>query len=423
MRRAWLGCLLLAMAGQIGCQNNVMILPIDSGVNGGFDLGHAPASTDLAGADLYSNGTTGPLPPPSGPETGTFADFAAKLAAASCAHDERCGFFGVSEDASCRVGQLAGIVSPPSYSIDDSINAGRATLDATASQACLSALDAAGCGFRDSYNVNAACSGYIKGTVMNGVGCRSSLECATGFCAAVAEGCAGTCKGFATAGFSCANALCDAASYCNADNSVCVALPTTNQACNLNGLSCQAGLVCHNVDSSGDNGTCGAVAKSGAACTYSGDCDVGLYCDPGTSPGKCAPLLQSGATCTAYDACQAPFDCIGLTAPGGTSTGSTGKCAAWLDIGKTCDPAAGVTGCPFYSVCNAVSKICTAISTEGYACTTSNDCRADLYCNAAGFCAKEVVYGAVCDPDDGAVDQCLSGSCDPTSNACLTFCS
>jgi hypothetical protein len=419
MRRAWFGCLfVLALAGEIGCQNNVTLLPNDSGVTD--DMAHAAASTDLAGADLFSDGTKGPLPPPSGPETGSFADFAAKLAAAVCQREERCGYVGVSEDAACRAAQLATVTTPPSYSIDDAINAKRATLDATATQACLSAIGAAGCGVRDSYVVETGCNGYLKGSVANGVGCRSSVECTSGFCAAVADGCAGTCKAFVTAGFSCANALCDSASFCSSTNSVCVALGGNNSACS-SGQPCQSGLVCHGLAADGTGGTCGSVTKSGAACTYSGDCDVGLYCDPGTA--KCTALVASGATCDAYDACQSPLDCLGLTYPSGADVGKTGTCGAWGDIGKTCAPDASVTGCPYDSVCNASSKTCTVIGTEGYVCTSSSDCRPDLYCSTAGTCAKEVSYGSVCDPTDAAFDQCLDGSCDPTSNACLTFCS
>ncbi|HEX4459586.1 MAG TPA: hypothetical protein VIA18_16510 [Polyangia bacterium] len=421
MSRAWCsGVVLFALVS--GCSNNVKISNVDSGVVGADDMSdHVGISTDLAGADLFSNGTGGPLPPPGGAETGPFATFTKQFATAACKRYERCGFVAASEDASCQAEQTLSITSPPPYTPDDGITAGRATLNTTVTAACLAAIGAGGCGLADDYAIQNACTGVLKGTVANGVGCRGSFECMTGFCLVPGDGCAGTCKAFATAGFSCADSVCDNNSYCDPDTAVCVAKGSSTLPCSAT-QPCQPGLVCKGEAADGTGGTCGAVVKSGGDCTASTDCDVGLYCSVSTGTAKCTALLQSGASCTDFDACGQSLDCVGLTVASGTNVGAPGKCGGWIDIAATCDPTTTETGCTFDATCDAGSKKCTAIGTAGYACQTSNDCHIGLYCNANTVCAAEVPYGDACNTNDGATDQCLSGSCDATSSACLTYC-
>ena len=424
MSRAWCHSLVLfALASWSGCSNNVKISNVDSGMPGSDDMSmHVSGlSTDLAGADLFSTGTGGPLPPSGAPETGSFATFEAQYATALCKHFERCGFVATSEDATCQAEQTLSITSPPPYTPDDGIAANRATLDTTVTKSCLAAIAAGGCGLADSTAIQNACNGVLKGTVANGVGCRGSFECMSGFCLVPGEGCAGTCKAFATAGFSCASAVCDDNSYCDPNSAVCVAKGSSGLACSAT-QPCQPGLVCKGEAADGTGGTCGAVVKSGGDCTASTDCDVNLYCTVSTGAGKCTALLQSGASCTDSDACAPSLDCVGLTVSDGTTVGKAGTCGSWLDLLKTCDPTTTETGCTFDATCDAGSKKCTAVGTAGFACQTSNDCHVGLYCNGSSVCTAEVGYGNACNTSEAAVDQCLSGQCDSTSSACLTFC-
>jgi hypothetical protein len=117
--------------------------------------------------------------------------------------------------------------------------------------------------------------------------------------------------------------------------------------------------------------TCEALPAAGAACTASGQCATGLYCNylPGGMQ-QCAALLSDGAACTGGNACTSAF-------------------------------------------CNQGTMMCDPHGKDGDACGTSNDCRAGSYCKAS-VCAPMVKNGGAC----VASTDCVNGMCDATTHVC-----
>ena len=412
----------LLFVAALGCQGSNVDIRSQS-FDGGSGGGGAHADLGLGGGDGGTGGNgSGPLPAGASPEVGPYADFVTARAHSYCTWLVRCGVASAADEAGCESAESAPVTTAtPPYSPDDGITAGRAMLDTTATAACTSALDAAGCSARDVDAVRAACLTVVTGSVQTGVGCRADFECVGGYCANVALGCGSVCRPFATAGFDCTSTPCDpSTSYCDPASAKCVADGISGTECEAQ-KPCAAGLICRGLTATtGATGSCGAIAKAGETCVTSDDCALGLYCASGTL--KCTARLADAAQCTDIDACGSGKTCVGLAYPQGTSVGKPGTCAAFLDAGAACDPTADDSGCAADSACGKTSKTCDAIGTAGSACPASG-CRDGLYCDANSICQPLVAYGAGCAPDDVSNNGgCRYGSCDENARACLTYC-
>ena len=413
-------CVLVLAA--LGCEGNNVTLPTgDGGVGSRADLALGGGGNGDGGGGSGGNGSD-PLPPGVAPEVGPYADFVTARAHSYCTWMARCGVVAAADEAGCESAETATVTTAtPPYSVDDGISAGRAMLDSTAAGACTAALDAAGCSARDVDAVRAACLAVVTGTVQPGLGCRADFECASGYCGNIALGCGAACRPFATAGADCTKAPCDpATSYCDPASGKCVAHGVSGAECEAK-KPCAAGLVCRGLlPMIGATGSCGAVAKAGESCATSDECAQGLFCASATA--RCTARVADGAQCTDLDACGSGKTCLGLAYPHGTSVGKPGSCAAFLDAGAACDPAADGSGCPVDTACGKSSKTCDAVGTAGTPCPAAG-CRDGLYCDENGVCQPLVAYGAGCATDDTVHNGgCRFGSCDAEARACLTFC-
>jgi hypothetical protein len=121
--------------------------------------------------------------------------------------------------------------------------------------------------------VRNVCGLVVSGTVPIGGSCRVDTECAQSPTHAVCLGSPGQCTAdsfFGRAGAPCAGFALDCATY--------------------EGLRCITGA------QDPKTGTCQPRSQAGEPCTYSPECQDGLYCD--TAAGSCAPVKNLGDACT-----------------------------------------------------------------------------------------------------------------------------
>ncbi|MEO2136289.1 MAG: hypothetical protein ABGY28_02370, partial [bacterium] len=144
-------------------------------------------------------------------------------------------------------------------------------------------------------------------------------------------------------------------------------------------------------------GVCAGTANlcAGVTCSASDQCHGVGTCDPGT--GLCSdPPVANGTGCDDGDLCSTTDTC-----QAGTCTGSNPVVCTASDqchTTGTCDPGTGVCSNP-----NAA---------DGTSCNDGQ------FCNAGETCSSGVCGGGAATDCSGSADQCNTGSCNETSNAC-----
>lgn len=376
----------------------------------------------------------------------TPAELQAALDSETCTFRVRCGYIGASELKACE-GDLAGSRAkfPPGYDLVEAATGGRVSYDADAAAKCLAAAKALGCTIDQQIALANECADVYGAATAPGGACKADGECVAGYCdrgtGAKPSGCAGVCAALLATGGACdPNAPhCASSDYCDATSKKCAARATAGAECGGTKPRCQLGLFCKGyvAASGGAPATAGKCAGAGAVGDPCGgslrgdtDCTPGLYCDRSTKSPACKARLAAGAECASLSACDDGLACAGMIVDLTAGTVTTkGKCAAILDVGKTCDnPAAFVTGCPRDTVCDATSKQCVSFGTVGVDCSktgTNGVCAVDFYCDGASSkCAAQVGLGAACTPPASmtAANPCQTGSCDATTKKCVLAC-
>jgi hypothetical protein len=213
--------------------------------------------------------------------------------------------------------------------------------------ACAKAAAGISCTDALSGNLPAACDPK-PGTIINGMGCGSNLQCVSTYCKKT-DAC-GVCAARQDANGPCAtNDACNKGLVCA--SSVCVKPSAMGEACNLPGQPCRADLAC---SSSMAPGTCVAKSGAGAACADNSDlCDFtkGSVCNTLANPKVCITINIAK-----------PGDKCGL----GIKTGCVGGIAPCSDLifgnGVCANPAQDGAACGGNDVCippaTCVNKVC-----------------------------------------------------------------
>jgi hypothetical protein len=375
----------------------------------------------------------------------TPAALQAALDAETCSFRVRCGYIGASELSACE-SELAGSRTkfPPGYDLVEAADGKRVTFDADAAAKCLAAAKVLGCTVDQQIALANECAAVYGAATAVGGACKADGECVGGYCdrgaGAKPTGCAGTCAALLATGGTCdPNAPhCAQSDFCDATTKKCTARAGAGGDCGGTKPKCLPSLFCKGylAASGGTPATAGKCAGAGAVGDPCGgsirgdtDCTPGLFCDRSSKTPVCKARLGVGADCASLRACDDGLACAGLVVDLAAGTVTTkGKCAAYLDVTKTCaDPAAYVTGCPLDTVCDAATKQCVLYGTLGADCSktgTNGACAVDLYCDGAtSKCAAQVGLGGACTPvAASAASPCQTGSCDATTKRCALAC-
>lgn len=222
------------------------------------------------------------------------------------------------EGGSCR-GTLAATFSESLSKIDPA----HAAYDPNAARRCLDAFDGVvqECGSFDSPAIQAACALVFVGKLSPGAACNSDDECAqpaegSAYCDL---GATGRCVVQAGPPHGKAGEPCMGDCFVTGDDSACsgIAPSAGGSATALcfhgDGLHCAASATVP---------VCKPIAAIGEACTDSGGCAEGTFCNAGI----CAATYDSGPCGTAYDACSSQSYC----------DDSTGLCTAKSADGAAC---------------------------------------------------------------------------------------
>lgn len=237
--------------------------------------------------------------------------------------------------ACCGRAPEGGLVEQCTLAVQRSLEGG-ARLDDARLASCKKALERrlTGCAWVTPTHPSlpAECMGILGGTLAEGAGCHSSLECQSPLhCEASSLGALGVCRPPAESGAACHVGVDGVASYlfehsleethpscrehCSLVTHRCEATPALGSAC-FSSTNCAAGMSCH-------AGHCSSEPSraEGEECISAG-CATGLRC----SEGRCRALAQSG------ERCENDRDC----AEGGCVEGAEGrvcgmKCSVSLD--------------------------------------------------------------------------------------------
>jgi hypothetical protein len=254
------------------------------------------ASADTGAPDTSTPDTS--TPDTSTPDTGTDAGlkletFAAEVGAAMCNALARCCFGnakvpeggadgGNFDTAHCQ--QLYKDIGFENSDVGQSaLTSGNVTIDQAKGADCLAKIDTLACSLTGPamQTIRTACFGAIIGKVANGSSCRSSIECATGYCdptgdAGTTDGGTGSCAPLLAQG-----ANCSVFSTGRIDKDAI----QDEEACSYRG-SGTPGLRCNSLDSTGNYNldrtqwTCQpTIGNTAAFCNSTVWCASGL-CDP-----------------------------------------------------------------------------------------------------------------------------------------------
>jgi hypothetical protein len=286
--------------------------------------------------------------------------------------------------------------------VQKDIDAGKVTYDGTKVDACVSALQAAGCDVL-TRRLSTLCPAVIVGSAAEGAACTTNAECkAPLFCKKAS--CPGTCATLLSAGEDCKHDDdCQDGLKCSTQTKKCVKPAADGATCEgPTGPSCASDHACKG----GNNatpGTCIPVNQAFAAAE-------GETCDP-TTTTFCADGLACALTGVVNNKTQ--FQCKAR------STGSSCSIAYPEDCpnGQYCvvpDPKTSFTG------------TCTPLPAAGSACgkhvpsdLTSND----QFCAPGTVCVQQTCHalqnlGEACTVNAECVSGlCDSGGCAPTECA------
>jgi hypothetical protein len=357
----------------------------DAGRDASADASASDALVTDAGRDAWALDATDAFVPvdadrDAGPELHPVVEeFLGSLATATCDLYDRCGLdlgFAMSffDAADCQdlIGSLYADQIAPGYRA--LIDAGTASYDSVAAQACLDGLPSTTCD--GAAAALSDCTAVFHGLVADGASCAADAECSPSSYCDDPVGCGnvGVCRPRAALGASCASdSGCARDAFCGAG--VCTSYADVGDACSST-LRCRFGLECW-------SGTCGdplsiAPADVGGACALDEGmrCASGLVCASDTS--TCEPSgLALGASChpATTDPCVASAYC-----------GAGNVCQLRAAVGESCP---GSVRCAFDSHCGAGS-ICVPISRVGGPCSSASDCRSDvctaMICQPGRFC-------------------------------------
>jgi hypothetical protein len=341
----------------------------------------------------------------------SFTDFRDQLARRSCDRAIKCGTFGASERNACPAPPELALIAPGSLDVEGEIDANRMRFDSGGAQTCLDAIAGAPCtpGALTA-RVNLQCHDVFGPKVAPGGECHGDGECEGGFCAGAA--CPGACMAWPAPGDPCTPpGGCDpTVQYCglgapDAPGYTCLRHKQEGDAC-ADSSECAFGLFCIAAKCSTPprGGQLGDVCSDPSA-----SCDETLFCDGVTQ--KCAAHLAIGAACLQPEACADGQVCVGLGAPG-----TSGTCAAWLDVGLACS-ASGASGCPASQSCQggACALTMPAAAGDQQSCAAMS-CAAGLYCDPRQRCSFPLLIGGKCD----ASNLCAAGlDCDPMLHVCV----
>jgi hypothetical protein len=413
-----------------------------------------------------------------GPHVTSLSDAEQQLERAFCNYSARCGEIGTSEESSCEQLALAALSSlHVSYfsefisygALDDAVANGRRSFDAQTASNCIANVQSASCG--TALQSAEQCLKAFSGLVPIGGVCKTDADCTTGFCILAGSSCEGVCQNSISIGASCANNSngCDSGSYCSIATQTCTPVAAAAATCEWQPevATCQSDQYCDPLTSAckprlGVGGTCisddycqvGARCSSGkcamsagegGSCTQATDCLSGSYCvgyaPPGSGmpaiPGTCrAAMGNIGGPCSSEscsaglfcDVSQRPPSCTSRVDAGGACSQAgackdglvcvAGSCAAFSDIGRSCDPSASVTTCPADMACDKGTKTCIAVGLLDGSCSAAR-CRRLLYCDPNLKCANQAATGAACAPPaTGGPNPCAVGACDAIGKVC-----
>lgn len=404
MRRIWHLCLVLAVAGcEVG----------DADWDGSFwdDSGRdaAKGSEDDAGEDdAGKDGSSKPDAALSdagrdaavadaavmdaGGETAAPGEFAALLAAGSCAALTSC--LGPRLLLDSLSGQDC--VSYRTHVYEDrdlhwlpkAVDKGRVTFRPELVAKCMSDLAALGCEVQ-TRRLPQSCIDSADGDVAVDDACAVDQECKGGaYCdTGSLETCPGTCAALQTAGLPCrSTSQCVDGLICR--SGVCEAPLLEGDDCSVPVTAamgagfreCPSGLVCQGKSSDLSCRSISTVfaAKSGQPCDATGTlCELGLVCRSQSAmntTGICAPPSAKGGVCRPAFPSQCPIGqyCkdaranVSARAPAGTD----GVCADLPADGKACDAS---TGCQPGNVC-LDDDTCHSLKTIAQSCTENREC-------------------------------------------------
>lgn len=205
---------------------------------------------------------------------------------------------------------------------------------------------------------------------------------------------------------------CPAGAYCG-PNFVCVTSKSTNwQSCQVDG-DCLSGLC----DSTGK--VCRALRDVGGQCNSALDCLPDLVCDRSrqdTIGGTCTTPCLTDGDCVLGLVCSVQGACTTGGKPNGVGCKSDIECASGLcnrDSGCCSNKRAIGSSCSQNADC--LSNRCLPTPWPGLcaACTTTDDCAPNFFCNfPSGSCSPQKRIGVSCAGNDECSSQlCLYTMC------------
>ena len=247
------------------------------------------------------------------------------------------------------------------------IDSGKASFNATAAAACISAQQTAGCW--QAALPGTTCTGVFTGSVTVGGTCMSSAECVSGsYCtqnSAPGYCVSGTCQPFALPGQACNPGRCAPGLGCSSGVCATVQYVGLGQACDNVATICKQGYRC-------DAGLCVAPLAAGDSCS-AGVCDYGLGCAPNNT---CQSYVGLGGSCDASHPCGDAMTCTG------------GTCALdYAQLGASCASLRCLPG----NVCDPATTTCVPVLGAGAPCTFNTACW-------SGSCTAGSCTSPICSP-------------------------
>lgn len=333
---------------------------------------------------------------------GSIAALCADFEAALCDYYFRCGYIQNKANCAAVLGFGEGDCAAEEQA---AINDGRAKLNSSAGQACMTFFSTtASCDAFD-FEQNADCAATFQGTVATSGSCFTNEECApSDYCSDSSAACPGQCiprkaagqmateSGECQAGLTLYNGKCSVrvpaggncgpispstntqdcavGNYCNSNNLVCEQKKVQGETCSES-AECGGGLRC-------GNGTCGPYVSSGGTCSFQTSlfCKLDLSCDLSSfaAPGTCVDRKATGGACLFDFDCKPDLYCEGENT--GMNPPTKGTCIAQKAPGATCTDSAECAN----GVCR--NNVCVAKLQRGAACTAADACAGSMACHS-----------------------------------------
>lgn len=315
------------------------------------------------------------------------------------------------------------------------------SLDTTALDTCLDAVEALSCAEVASLRKGfgpalASCNQVTKGSRAEGESCGGLVfdDCAPGLECQFTDTCPGTCTPKLE---KCTQDGCAADEYCSYATEHCEKRASEGEACELNLIrdparrSCVEGTYCGAAEE--QPATCLATVAEGASCAECLDpecCEAGSYCAPdGDAPLTCVARGAEGASCNFFVGCSEGLFC----------DFSAATCRQPGGEGDTCNDSSGA--CALGFVCDATRRCAregapvnesVEVLADGTACARGDVCALGTTCvdatgkplvdpDGTGTCATTLGQpGDTCEPSFDAF-ACERGVCDFGTGKCPTL--